>query len=346
MPASNLFLASGETFSGHAPSWQTGAFSGEIVFTTGMSGYVETLTDPSYKDQIIVFTYPLIGNYGVPDPEFWESEKIHARGVVIGSLSPIDSHWQSQLSFEEWLKEQGIFLLEGVDTRSLTLALRKQGSCLGSIGEKRPGAFYDPNQTDLVSKVSIQKPLLHPAKGKKRIVLVDCGMKQNILRALKRFDLEILQVPFDYDYSEEPFDGIFLSNGPGDPTRCKTSVAILKKAMAKEKPTFGICLGTQLLALAVEAKTYKLRFGHRGQNQPCFSLQNQKSYLTSQNHGYAIDKETLPKGWEVSFENLNDGSVEGISHQTLPFSAVQFHPESTPGPNDTHHLFEAFYELL
>ena len=183
-------------------------------------------------------------------------------------------------------------------------------------------------------------------KGPKTIIAVDCGMKENILRHLLKFPVRVIRVPFDYDYTNEAYDGLFLSNGPGDPTVCKETIAILKKALLKKKPTFGICLGAQILALAIDATTYKLKFGHRGQNQPCRSEQNGKCLLTSQNHGYAIDEKTLPQEWRVTWRSLNDASVEGIAHKTLPFSAVQFHPESNPGPLDAAYLFEEFYQQL
>lgn len=320
---------------------------GEVVFTTGMTGYVESLTDPSYSGQILTFTFPLIGNYGVPEKKFWESEKAHLRGVVMSEICPFYSHHQAVSSLSEWLKEQRVPYICQVDTRALTKSLRTQGVALGAIvvGEKNPNSFPDPNQTHLVSN-ACTKSVREYGKGKKKIIAVDCGMKENIIRSLLEFPLKIKRVPFDYDYSEEEFDGIFISNGPGDPIVCKEAVAVLQKVLKKKKPVFGICLGAQLLALSIGAKTYKLPYGHRGQNQPCEFLENGRCFLTSQNHGYAIDEKTLPKGWEVTFRNLNDSSVEGIAHKTQPFFAVQFHPEASPGPVDNLWLFEKFYKLL
>lgn len=218
---------------------------------------------------------------------------------------------------------------------------------LGAItqGKKHLKQFPDPNQTPLVSSVSTPK-VREYGKGEKKIIAVDCGMKENILRSLLEYPLTIKRVPFDYDYTHEEFNGVFISNGPGDPTVCKETVAILQKALKMKKPIFGICLGAQLLALSIGAKTYKLPFGHRGQNQPCESLDNGRCYLTSQNHGYAIDEKTLPSDWKVTFRNLNDSSVEGIEHRSLPIFAVQFHPEASPGPVDTLWLFKKFYQLL
>jgi len=346
MVPAQLVLQSGETFSGFSPNWQQGQSFGEVVFSTGMTGYIESLTDPSYAGQILTFTYPLIGNYGVPKRSTWESGKVQAAGVVTGWVSETPSHWDSECSLTEWLKEHKVPLITGVDTRALTKLLRKKGVALGAIcvGEK-PKQFSDPNETHLVKKVSL------PGKekfgsGPKKIIAVDCGIKENILRSLTKFPVQVIRVPYDYDYSNEEYDALFISNGPGDPAACQETIAILRKNLKKGKPIMGICLGTQLLALAVGAKTYKLKFGHRGQNHPCMDLERKVAILTSQNHGYAIDEKTLPKDWKVLFRSLNDQSVEGIKHKELPYFAVQFHPESSPGPTDAFYLFEQFYEML
>jgi carbamoyl-phosphate synthase small subunit len=342
-----LVLQNGEVYEGASPEWCKEDTFGEVVFTTGMTGYVESLTDPSYSGQILTFTFPLIGNYGFPEKKFWESDKAHLRGVVMSEICPFYSHHQAVSSLSDWLKDQRVPYICQVDTRALTKSLRTQGVALGAIvvGEKNPNSFPDPNQTHLVSN-ACTKSVREYGKGKKKIIAVDCGMKENIIRSLLEYPLTIKRVPFDYDYSEEEFDGIFISNGPGDPIVCKETVAVLQKALKRKKPIFGICLGAQLLALSIGAKTYKLPYGHRGQNQPCEFLENGRCFLTSQNHGYAIDEKTLPKGWEVTFRNLNDSSVEGIAHKTQPFFAVQFHPEASPGPVDNLWLFEKFYKLL
>ena len=344
MVPSRLILQEGEVFEGQAPAWQEGVFFGEVVFSTGMTGYVESLTDPSYAGQILVFTYPLIGNYGVPLMHSWESEKIHARGVIVGEPSSHFHHYDATHSLADWLFQQRVPLLAGVDTRALTKLLRTRGTTLGAISSKKtlPRTFLDPNSTSLISQVSLNEPRKF-GKGKKRIIAIDCGMKENIMRSLLTFSWEVKRVPFNYDYTQEEWDGIFISNGPGDPALCTETVAILKKALERKKPVFGICLGAQLTALAIGAKTYKLSYGHRGHNQPCLHLADQRCYLTSQNHGYAIDEKTLPRDWRVSFRNLNDETVEGIEHLSLPFFAVQFHPEASPGPVDTHWLFEKFH---
>lgn len=344
---SKLVLSSGEEFPGFSPPWQEGAYFGEAVFATGMTGYVESLTDPSYAGQILAFTYPLIGNYGVPGQESWESDRVQAAGVVTGQISDIASHWDARYSLVDWLKSHKTPVITGVDTRELTKRLRKSGVALGAIvmGSSLPKKFSDPNETHLVAIVSSSKREVVKT-GVKKVIAVDCGMKQNIIRCLSKFDLEIVRVPHNYDYTKEEFDGLFLSNGPGDPSLCKETISILKKALERKKPTFGICLGAQILTLAIGGKTYKLKFGHRGQNHPCIDLDKKQCLLTSQNHGYAIDEKSLPRDWKVSFRSLNDHSVEGIAHRKLPFFAVQFHPEAHPGPTDAHYLFETFYKSL
>ena len=331
-----LILEDETTFEGEMPLG--GSVCAEIVFTTGMCGYAESLTDPSFAGQILVFTYPMIGNYGVCESEC-ESKKIFVSGVIVSESCKNWNHHGSTLSLLEWLKREGIPIMTGVDTRALTKKLRAAGTMQGSMG----GATK-PSRERLISMVSsVQKRVY--GKGK-RVIAVDCGMKENILRSLRSFPLEVVTVPFDYDYSNEEYDGVFLSNGPGDPEDCKETIAILKKAMKREKPIYGICLGAQLMALACGATTYKLPFGHRGQNQPCVDVETKRCYITSQNHGYAVDEKSLPEGWKVTFRNLNDDSVEGIAHETLPFYAVQFHPEAAPGPTDTRWLFEKFVTCL
>ncbi len=346
MIPSKLVLESGEVFPGFSPEWQKETSFGEVVFSTGMTGYVESLTDPSYAGQILTFTYPIIGNYGVPSDASWESEKIQAAGVVAASISLYPSHWEGETSFLHWLEREKIPLIVGVDTRELTKLLRKKGVALGAITTGHaPRKFPDPNLTHLVQKVSLPGKQIYGA-GSKKIIAVDCGMKENILRCLMKYPVQIIRVPFDYDYSNDEYDALFLSNGPGDPMVCKETIGILKKNLKKKKPIMGICLGAQLLALAIGAKTAKLKFGHRGQNHPCIDLEKKRGILTSQNHGYAIDEKSLPSDWKVYFRSLNDQSVEGIIHKKLPYFAVQFHPESHPGPTDALYLFDKFIEAI
>jgi carbamoyl-phosphate synthase small subunit len=346
-----LVLENGAIFTGVSPFEQYGTFTGEVVFTTGMTGYPESLTDPSYAGQILTFTYPLIGNYGVPQRDKWESAKIHAKGVIINEACYHWNHHSSTQSLLEWLQTQNIPILMGVDTRALTKLLRESGTLQGIITNEKTKKYDFKNtlQEHWVATVSTSKTINYNEdlnSDQKKIIVVDCGIKENILRSFNHLPLTLQRVPYNYDFTQESYDGIFVSNGPGDPMKCIETIAILKKALSQNKPIFGICLGAQLMALAAGAKTYKLPFGHRGQNQPCLDLTTKRCYITSQNHGYAIDEHSLTKDWKVSFKNLNDRSVEGIAHNTKPFFAVQFHPEANPGPTDTTWLFEQFYQMI
>ncbi len=337
-----LKLADGTVVYGKSPSWQTANYTGEIVFSTGMTGYVESLTDPSYAGQILAFTYPLIGNYGV-QTDWGESPKIYASGVIVSEATLHWSHGKATQSLLQWLREQNIPILVDADTRMLTKHLRSRGTMLGTIGNnpRRP-----TNKKWLIPRVSISAPKLYNEGHDKTVILVDCGAKENIVRSLEQLPVTIKRVPYNYDYTRENYAGVLLSNGPGDPTDYQETIQIAEQAIKNGKPIFGICLGSQLLGLAAGASTYKLPFGHRGHNQPCQDSDSQRSFVTSQNHGYAIDESSLPRTWRVNFRNLNDGSVEGIEHKTKPFFAVQFHPEACPGPTDTKWLFDKFYESL
>ncbi len=340
-------VLSGKHFGHH------GSVAGEVVFNTGMVGYPETMTDPSYQGQILVFTYPLIGNYGVPDNSKtddllanFESSKIHVRGIIITSLTTNYSHWNGVRSLEDWMIEHKIPGIQGIDTRALTKNLRTAGTQLGKMvmkGSDTP--FHDPNQENLVAQVSINEPKFYE-KGSKRVVLIDTGCKKNIIRSFLKRGVSVLRVPWDYDYSDEKFDGIMLSNGPGDPTMVPETIDILRKQLEKDKPIFGICLGHQILSLAAGAQSYKLKFGHRSQNQPCIQVGTKRCFITSQNHGFAIDDQTLPDNWSPWFFNANDGSNEGIRHVSKPIRSVQFHPEAMPGPEDTNYLFDEFVKML
>jgi len=352
MNAIKLVLEDGKVFEGSSFGYGR-SVSGEVVFNTAMTGYPESLTDPSYKGQILTLTYPIIGNYGVPDNvreddmlKFFESYALHITGLVISDYTDDYSHWNSNKSLGEWLKEYKIPGLFGVDTRAITKILREQGTMLGKIVYNEENIeFYDPNKDNLVQQVSIQEKKVY-GNGKYRILLVDCGVKYNIIRNLLKRDTTVVVVPWDYDFTTEAYDGLFISNGPGDPKECKATIRNLQKVLSGDTPIYGICLGNQLLALAAGADTYKLKYGHRSHNQPVILKDTHKAYITSQNHGFAINNDTLPPDWEPSFINLNDNTNEGMRHRSKPFFSTQFHPEASSGPTDTEYLFDQFIEII
>lgn len=343
-----LVLQDGTVYEGISFGYEK-SVSGEVVFYTAMTGYPESLTDPSYKGQILVPTYPMIGNYGVPvDDEqdgiskFFESDKIHCTALVISDYSFAYSHWNSQKSLGQWLKDQQVPGLFGIDTRALTKKLRDHGAMLGKIEfDDETIGFYDPNEENIVAQVSTEE-VKEYGKGKYKVVLVDCGVKFNIIRCLLKRDVTVKRVPWDYDFTNEECDGIFLSNGPGDPAKCGKTIEHIKEVLAKDIPVMGICLGNQLMARAAGAETYKLKYGHRSHNQPVMEPGKNRCYITSQNHGFAIDDKTLPEDWEPLFVNVNDGTNEGIRHKSKPFFSAQFHPEASSGPVDTEYLFDEF----
>lgn len=343
-----LKLADGSEYNGYSFGYEK-SVSGELVFYTAMMGYPESLSDPSYKGQILIPTYPMIGNYGVPGDEscdgvskFFESDRIQCSALVISNYSENYSHWDSKRSLGEWLKEWQVPGICGIDTRALTKKLRECGSMLGKIVfDDVDVPFYDPNKDNLVAMVSSGE-ILNYGSGKYRVLMVDCGMKNNIIRCLLKHDVSIKSVPWDYDFSNEDYDGLFISNGPGDPVQCVSTIEHIRKALKEDRPIMGICLGNQLLALAAGASTYKLKYGHRSHNQPVNIPGTHKCFITSQNHGFAIDDKTMPSDWETMFVNLNDGTNEGIRHKSKPFFSTQFHPEASSGPVDTESLFADF----
>ena len=352
MKQSKLVLEDGSIFEGYSFGSKK-VVNGEVVFNTGMVGYPESLTDPSYRGQILVLTYPLIGNYGVPGNEKednvlknFESDRIQVQGLIISNYSDRYSHWNAKKSLSDWMKEYSIPGIYGIDTRELTKKLRKKGTMLGKIVYgKENVSFEDPNKRNLVSEVSVKKPIVYK-KGKKKIILVDCGTKNNIIRAFLKRNFTVMRVPWDYNFLDEKADGIILSNGPGDPKKCRQTIENTRKALSKNTPILGICLGSQILALAAGANTYKLKYGHRSHNQPCIEAGTKRCYITSQNHGYAVDADTLPEDWREWFLNNNDNTNEGIIHISKPFFGTQFHPEASPGPDDTEFLFDLFIRSI
>lgn len=334
-----------------------------------MVGYPEALTDPSYKGQILTFTYPMVGNYGVPSkqsnlglPLYFESDRIQVQGLIIHELCHEPYHWASKRTLDKWLTEEGIPGIYGVDTRRLTKKLRTHGVMLGTLRVfeegiepnlaellKKEKSIADPNQTDLVKQVSVKKPVTYSVDGKRTVVLIDCGVKFSIIRNLLKRGINVVRVPYNTSarkiLSYKP-DGVFLSNGPGDPKKCTKTIAAIKELSGKT-PVMGICLGAQILALALGGDTYKLKFGHRAQNQPALDLNTSRCYITTQNHGYAITMDSLKKTpLEPWFVNPNDKTTEGIKHKNKPVFAVQWHPEAAPGPYDTELLFDKFAKSL
>ena len=348
----SLVLEDGTRFEGKSFGYDK-SIAGEVVFYTAMTGYPESLTDPSYTGQILVSTYPLIGNYGVPSDaqkegvhEYYESNKVHISGLIISDYSSEHSHWNAVKSLGDWLKESKVPGLYGIDTRALTKILRMKGSMLGKIEfEDEPVELYDPNKENLVAIASTDKREVY-GNGEHKVVLVDCGVKNNIVRCLLNRNATVIRVPWDYDFTNEEYDGVFLSNGPGDPAMCEKTVDNIRKALKIEKPIMGICLGNQLLARAAGANTYKLKFGHRSHNQPVLLAGTDRCFITSQNHGFAVAPESLSQDWEAMFTNVNDNTNEGIRHKTKPFFSTQFHPEASSGPVDTEYLFDEFIESI
>ena len=360
MREAKLILDDGSQFCGWSFGYEAGT-TGEVVFNTAMTGYPESLTDPSYAGQILVTTYPLIGNYGVPDtgmgenglPLFMESDRIHAKALVVADYSKTYSHWNAKESLDAWLKREGVPAITGIDTRRLTKLLREHGVMMGKIVLEDSESVLpseDYGSVNWVEKVSCTEVITYQPEGerKHRVVLVDCGVKANIIRCLIKRGIEVVRVPWNYDFNKLDFDGLFLANGPGDPERCEKTVANIRTFLnSKEvRPCMGICLGNQLLAKAAGAKTYKLKYGHRSHNQPVQKVGTTQCFITSQNHGYAVDDSTLPGDWKPLFVNMNDGSNEGICHKSNPWMSAQFHPEACSGPVDTEFLFDEFVKML
>jgi carbamoyl-phosphate synthase small subunit len=366
--AAKLMLEDGTVFDGIGFGYPT-EIAGEVVFNTGMVGYTETLTDPSYRGQILCLTYPLVGNYGVPSydirdeyglPKFFESERIQVKGLLIHDLSDAASHWSCKKTLDQWLYEEKVPGIYSIDTRELTKKLRVHGVMRGAIVVsknaindsfiKRVLASARYEGLNFMPEVSTSETQAYGDKSKDCIVVLDTGLKYSIMRNIIRIGYRVVRLPWDATYEQmmsyNP-KGVVISNGPGDPKTCTSTIKTASKLINTSTPTLGICLGNQILALAGGADTYKLRFGHRGQNKPCVDMRNSQVYVTSQNHGYGIDRKSLAKtGFEVWFSNTDDNTVEGIEHKTKPIIAVQFHPEASPGPYDCMFVFERFKEII
>ena len=352
-----LVLSDGTKFKGKSFGSEK-PVAGEVVFNTAMMGYPESLTDPSYAGQLMTLTYPLVGNYGVPPfsieenglATFMESDKIYASAIIVSDYSEAYSHWNANESLADWLKREGVPGITGIDTRELTKVLREHGVMMGQIifddePDHIPTAEYEG--VNWVDKVSCKDVIRYNEGAGRKVVLVDCGVKNNIIRCLIKRGVEVIRVPWNYDYTDMAFDGLFLANGPGDPDMCVDAVEVLKKQMSRSrKPICGICMGNQLLAKAGGATIYKLKYGHRSHNQPVREVGTNRCYVTSQNHGYAVDAATLGNDWRELFVNMNDGSNEGIRHLSHPWFSSQFHPEACSGPIDTEFMFDRFIETL
>ena len=353
-----LRLEDGTEFHGTSFGYEK-PVAGEVVFNTAMMGYPESLTDPSYAGQLMALTFPLVGNYGVPPftfeenglPTFMESEKIHVRAIIVSDYSREFSHWNGVETLADWLKREQVPGITGIDTRQLTKVLREHGVMMGKIlfddmPNEVPEADYAG--VNFVDQVSCREVIKYNEGADKKVVLVDCGVKANILRCLIRRGVEVIRVPWNYDFNELEFDGLFLANGPGDPETCEVTVQNIRRFLANPvvRPCMGICMGNQLLSKAAGAKIYKLKYGHRSHNQPVRKVGTETCFITSQNHGYAVDSSSLPADWEPMFVNMNDGSNEGVRHKKNPWFSAQFHPEACSGPVDTEFMFDDFVKLL
>jgi len=346
-----------------------GVFDGEAVFATGMVGYPESMTDPSYKRQFLTFTYPLIGNYGVRNfedgeigiPPSFESDSIKTAGIVAHEICERPSHWTQRRTLPQWLEEEGVPAISGIDTRSLTKRLREHGTMSSVICvyedspdleklRSRAALLKDPTDMNLVKEVSTKFTTVYNEGSKRTVALMDCGVKYGIIRSLVSRGLKVVLLRYDTPYDvvkEYAPGGILISNGPGNPDKVDSIAKTINAAISEDLPVFGICMGNQLLALARGASTYKLPYGHRSQNQPCLELGTKRCYITSQNHGYVVDPSSLDDtDLDMWFVNANDESCEGTRSDKVKAFSVQFHPEASPGPQDTNYLFDKFIKMM
>jgi carbamoyl-phosphate synthase small subunit len=363
-----LTLSDGSEFNGKLIGAPISA-SGEMVFTTGMVGYSEALTDPSYFGQILIFSYPLIGNYGIPVlpkglslplPRGFESDRVNAAAVIITIDSPEAYHWNSFQSLDHWLKEQNVPGIIGLDTRHLVHLVRQNPNLRGMVKPENPSGyrdlgvslsphakdqFFDPGEHEILGEVSVrERTLIGAGEGKPRIGLIDCGVKWNIMRQLLEQNCELMLIPYDDDLKGVECDGWLLSNGPGDPTKTGDLTERITALFSGDRPILGICLGHQILSLAAGAKTRRMDYGHRSHNQPVYKVGTRNGFITSQNHGYVVLEDSIPQDWEAWFKNANDQTIEGIRHKSKPFRSVQFHPEAAGGPRDTGWILNEFVQ--
>lgn len=342
--SSKLILQDNTLFEGKLFGFD-GPVAGEVVFATGMTGYPEAFTDPSFAGQILVLTYPIVGSYGVPEKSFWESNKLQISGLIVSTYNDTPSHHSSRMTLQQWLVQSKVPALEIRDTRFLTKKIRMHGSMLGKIVNGKNISFTDQNKENLVEKVS-RKNISIDGSGNRTIVQIDCGTKRSITNCLVKRNVRVITIPWNMNPLElkQKFDAVLVSNGPGDPTMVPQTIRNVRELMNRKIPMLGICLGNQIIALAAGGKTQKLKFGHRGQNQPCILVGTKRCYLNTQNHGFVVTK--VPQEFNQWFINANDQTNEGLIHKSLPIMSVQFHPEASPGPTDTEWIFDFFLKKI
>ena len=360
LPEAKLVLEDGTEYHGHSFGSSRNT-SGELIFNTTMVGYCEALTDPTFAGQVLTLTWPLVGNSGVPPQtedrgvrQFFESSRIWPRGLVVSEYSPHYSHWNAVRPLADWLQEENVPAITGIDTRAIAKRIRDKGTMLGRIEvtgvkwDTPEEKTFDPRKRNMIAEVSCKETIEYEPNAELRatVLLIDCGVKNSVIRNLTNRGAKVIRVPWNHDISGMKYDGVVISNGPGDPAFAGETVENIKRAIAMDKPVFGICIGNLLLGQAVGAKMVRLPFGHHSSNQPVKLCGADRTYVTPQNHNFTIDPKSLSSDWEPWFENLNDGTCAGIRHKTKPFMAVQFHPEHCGGPKDSENLYDKFFEMV